>query len=64
MSLALLLILLIRGVTEVPLSLTGFGTETLTHLLLIVVLAVYYAPAQSRGRRPSFTPVLQRKGLA
>jgi O-antigen ligase len=41
MTLALLISLYVRGVSEVPLSLTGFSIDTIGHLLLIVMLTGY-----------------------
>jgi exopolysaccharide production protein ExoQ len=41
LSLALFVILVVRGVSEVPLLMTGFGLDTITHLLLLTVLTSY-----------------------
>ena len=51
-SLALFLILVVRGVSEVPLAMTGFGIEAVTHLLLLIVLTTYRAPAARHVRQP------------
>jgi O-antigen ligase len=56
-SLALLLMLALRSISEVPLLLFGYGTELFAHLLLIVTLAsaaqghesIAPAPARSRA---------------
>ncbi|QGZ41785.1 O-antigen ligase [Pseudoduganella flava] len=57
LSMALFLILVVRGVSEVPLQMTGFGLDTMTHLLLLVVLTAYSLPhakaswAQAKTRK-------------
>lgn len=47
MSMALFVLIASRSVSEVPLSLTGFAAEALTHLLLLIIVAAYY-PVQDR----------------
>lgn len=41
MTLALLISLYVRGISEVPLSLTGFAIDPIAHLLLVVMLTAY-----------------------
>lgn len=41
LSLALLLLILTRTISEVPFALTGFGLEQMVHILLLMVLAAY-----------------------
>ena len=47
LSVALLLAIALRGISEVPLLLLGYGTELFTHLLLLATLAG--AAAEARG---------------
>ncbi|HZY20177.1 MAG TPA: O-antigen ligase family protein [Ramlibacter sp.] len=54
LSLALFLTLALLSVSEVPLVLTGYGTELFTHLLLVVVLG---AAAAERHRQRRTSPV-------
>ncbi|MBA5690088.1 O-antigen ligase family protein [Rugamonas apoptosis] len=42
LSLALLLLLLARSVSEVPMSLDGFGPEQMMHMLLLMMLGSYW----------------------
>lgn len=51
MSLALFVALALRSLSEVPLSLFGYGAELLTHLLLLMTLAA----ASQRQARPAHT---------
>jgi O-antigen ligase len=57
LSLALMLALALRSISEVPLLLFGYGTEFFTHLLLLITIAsaaaprVEVLPAQSRAGR-------------
>jgi len=48
LTLALFIGLALRAVSEVPLTLTGYGSEFICHLLLLVLLPVYNAIAQRR----------------
>ncbi|MBL0421013.1 O-antigen ligase family protein [Ramlibacter sp. AW1] len=59
LSLALFLAVALRSVSEVPLSLKGYGTELVTHLLLITTLA-----AASAQRRTEPRPQAMRYGVA
>lgn len=47
MAPALLLLILSRSVSEVPLSMTGLSVEQIAHVLLLVVVAAHYVPRQS-----------------
>jgi O-antigen ligase len=47
-SLALFIALMLRSVSEVPLSLFGYGAELLTHILLLMTLAASACDARSR----------------
>lgn len=47
-SLALFVALTLRSVSEVPLSLFGYGTELITHILLLMTLAASAREAQVR----------------
>jgi exopolysaccharide production protein ExoQ len=49
LSLALFSIVLIRGISEVPLQMTTIGLDTFTHLLLLVVLTAYSLPQARVG---------------
>lgn len=40
-SLAILVLMLIRSISEVPLTIVSFGTEQLTHLILLMVIAAH-----------------------
>jgi O-antigen ligase len=50
LSMALFLILVVRSVSEVPLLMTGFGLDTMTHLMLLVVLTAYSLPQAAAQR--------------
>ncbi|WEF35675.1 O-antigen ligase family protein [Pseudoduganella chitinolytica] len=59
LTLALFLTLLMRSVSEVPLLMTGFGLDTIGHLLLLIVLTGYYhapAVAKAASRRQMVAP--------
>ncbi|KAB8041453.1 O-antigen ligase family protein [Janthinobacterium aquaticum] len=47
LSMALFVLIASRSVSEVPLSLTGFAAEALTHLLLLIIVAAYF-PVEDR----------------
>lgn len=47
-SLALFILLMLRSVTEVPLSLFGYGTEMIAHILLLMTLAAAAGEARVR----------------
>ncbi len=49
LSLALFLSLVLRAVSEVPLTLLGYGSELFVHLVLLVTLAGAAAQAQARA---------------
>jgi O-antigen ligase len=51
LSLALFVAVALRSISEVPLSLLGYGTELFTHLLLLVTLAAASAQRQVEPRR-------------
>lgn len=55
LSLALLLALLMRAGSEVPLLLIGYGPDLIAHLLLLMTLAAYASTQPSRGstKRPA-----------
>lgn len=64
LTLVLFLVLAMRSVSEVPLSLFGYGIELFTHLLLLMTLAVASNEARfrksqlaSRRNARTFTPV-------
>ena len=59
LSLALFIALALRSVSEVPLILLGYGTELLTHLLLIITLASASVPRLVPSPAPSREPPLQ-----
>lgn len=65
-TLAFFIIMLTRGISEVPLSLLGLAIETLAHLMLIIVLTGYYVPSlvARRAAVPAATPPIYAKGLA
>lgn len=42
LSMALFVLIASRSISEVPLSLTGFAAEALTHLLLLIIVTAYY----------------------
>lgn len=44
---ALFVLLLIRSISEVPMSMIGYGTEQLTHLLLLMIIAANLAKKHS-----------------
>lgn len=59
LTLALFILLAMRSISEVPLSLFGYGPEFITHLLLLIALAavaneVRSRKAQAVHRQPSF----------
>jgi O-antigen ligase len=56
-SLALLILLLLRSVSEVPLALFGYGTEMIAHILLLMTLAA--AAGDARARLPQSADVLK-----
>lgn len=51
LSLALFVALIVRSVSEVPLSLFGYGTELITHILLLITLAASAGEARVRLAR-------------
>ncbi|TFZ00005.1 O-antigen ligase family protein [Ramlibacter rhizophilus] len=51
LSLALFTAVAVRSISEVPLSLMGYGTELFTHLLLVATLAAASAQRQLEPRR-------------
>lgn len=53
LSLALFVALALRSVSEVPLSLMGYGTELFTHLLLLATVAAASAQRQVQARPAS-----------
>ena len=53
LSLALLLALVIRSISEVPLLLLGYGSDLFTHLLLLAVIAGTASAASPRPSAPS-----------
>jgi O-antigen ligase len=59
LSIALFIALALRSVSEVPFIMLGYGTELLTHLLLIITLASASAPRAARTPAPSHEPALQ-----
>jgi hypothetical protein len=59
MSLALFVALALRSLSEVPLSLFGYGPELLTHVLLLITLA-----ACARQARPLPAPTAQQAAAA
>ncbi|WUR14821.1 O-antigen ligase family protein [[Empedobacter] haloabium] len=65
-TLAFFVIVFIRGISEVPLSMTGIAMETLAHLMLIIVLTAYYVPSMAKRRAAvsANTPAIYAKGLA
>ena len=59
LTLALFILLAMRSISEVPLSLFGYGPEFITHLLLLIALAAVSSEVRSRKAetvrvRPSF----------
>jgi O-antigen ligase len=54
LSLALFIALALRSVSEVPLVMLGYGTELLTHVLLIITLA------SARSTQPTMSPATSR----
>ena len=53
LSLALFVALAVRSLSEVPLSLFGYGPELLTHLLLLITLAASASQARAQKERPA-----------
>ena len=62
LTLALFILLALRSISEVPLSLFGYGPEFITHLLLLIALAAIAREAQSR--KTHTTPVQPSFGLS
>lgn len=60
LSVALFVILVVRSVSEVPLQMTGFGLDTMTHLLLLVILTAC-SLTQTRTSRVREMAVEQRQ---
>jgi O-antigen ligase len=62
LSLALFILIFSRSISEVPLTLIGYGTEQLTQLLLLMVIGAHYSPTTSNvsvaGTTPDRKPVL------
>lgn len=61
LSMALFLILVVRGISEVPLLMTGFGLDTMTHLLLLVVLTGYTLRAKAKTNRAQSNVAQQQR---
>ncbi|GGX82261.1 polymerase [Massilia dura] len=53
LSIALFLIIVMRGVSEVPLDMTGFNLDTMAHLLLLAVLTAYRLPQAKAIQSPT-----------
>lgn len=51
LSMALFVLIASRSFSEVPLSLSGFAAEALTHLLLLIIIAAYYPVADRHAVR-------------
>lgn len=73
LTLALFILLAMRSISEVPLSLFGYGPEFITHLLLLIALAAVASEVRSQKtqrvrRPPSFgfspTPNLAKNSFA
>jgi exopolysaccharide production protein ExoQ len=54
LSVAIFILILVRSISEVPLSMVGYGMEQLTHLFLLMVIASHLAPRHSTA--PHFVP--------
>lgn len=50
LSIAIFGLVFIRSLSEVPLSMTGYGMEQLTHLLLLIVIASHLFEERAHGR--------------
>ena len=61
LTLALFVLLAMRSISEVPLSLFGYGPEFITHLLLLIALAAI--ASEVRSRKTHTTPVQPSFGL-
>jgi len=48
LTLAVFALIIVRAISEVPFSLTGFGTEQLMHVLLLMLIAAYHVPSRAR----------------
>ena len=51
LSMALFVLIAIRSISEVPLSLTGFAAEAMTHLLLLIIVTAYFPVADKQAVR-------------
>lgn len=60
LTLALLLMLLIRSISEAPMTIAAFGTEQLTHLILLMIISAQTTPSKRPLRQdaPAETPAL------
>ena len=56
LTLALFILLMMRSVSEVPLSLFGYGPEFIAHLLLLMALASSASEVRIRMLQGNFTP--------
>jgi O-antigen ligase len=55
LTLALFIALGLRAISEVPLTLSGYGTEFIGHLLILILLPVYSATVRSPEEKASVT---------
>ena len=51
MSMALFVLIASRSFSEVPLSLSGFAAEALTHVLLLIIITANYPVADKEAVR-------------
>ena len=59
LTLALFLSLVIRSISEVPLSLIGYGEELVSHVLLLMALSACASEVRMRQAQPRHTPARQ-----
>lgn len=54
LTLAIFMLLLIRSISEVPMTIVSFGTEQLTHLILLMIISAHTIQSKQASPTPPF----------